>query len=68
MSIQELVAKHMNEGENMVEMSFKGHHESLPSHLEVIEEKNLSYNEVVTSRSKEEHEKLTRGDDDACKI
>ena len=38
MSIQELVAKHMNEGENMVEMSFEGRHESLPSILEVIRE------------------------------
>ena len=63
-SIQELVSKHMNEGKNMVEMSFKGQHESLPSLLKVIEEEDSSYNEVVTSRSKEELKKLTRGDDD----
>ena len=60
MSMQELVAKHMNEGKNMVEMSFEGQHESLPSLLEAIEEEDSSYNEVVTSRSKEELEKLTK--------
>ena len=38
MSIQELVAKHMNEGKNMVEISFEGQHKSLPSILEVIRE------------------------------
>ena len=65
MSIQELVAKHMNEGENMVELFFVGQHESLSSLLEVIEEEDPSYNEDVTSRSKEELEKLARGDDDA---
>ena len=64
MSIQEPVGKHMNEGKNMVEMSFEGQHESLPSLIEVSEEEDLSYNELVTSRSKEEFEKLTRGDDD----
>ena len=64
MNIQELVAKHINEGKNIVEMSFEGQHESLPSLLEVIEEEDLSYNEVVASISKEELEKLTRGDDD----
>ena len=64
MSIQELVAKHMNEGKNMVEMSFEGQHESLSSLLKVIEEEDSSYNEVVTSRSKEELEKITRRDDD----
>ena len=64
MRIQELVVKHMNEGKNIVEMSFEGKHESLPSLLKVIEEEYSSYNEVVTSRSKEELEKLTKGDDD----
>ena len=44
MSIQELVAKHMNEGKNMVEMSFERQHESLPNILEVnIEEEILNY-------------------------
>ena len=38
MSIQELVAKHMNEEEKMENLSFKGQHESLPSILEVIKE------------------------------
>ena len=67
MSIQESVAKHMNEGENMAKMSFEGQHESLPSILEVIreEEKDLSYNKDITSRNNEELEKLIRGDDDA---
>ena len=69
MSIQELVAKHMNERENMAKMSFEGQHESLPSILEVIreeeEEEDLSYNKDITSRNNEELEKLTRGDDDA---
>ena len=64
MSIQELVAKHMNERKNMVEMSFEGQHESLSSLLEVIEEEDSSYNEVSTLRSKEKLEKITRGDDD----
>ena len=46
MSIQELMAKHMNEGNNMVEMSFEGQHEGLPSNLKVSkEEENLCYNE-----------------------
>ena len=46
MSIQELVAKYMKEQENMVEMSFEGQHESLPSTLKVNrEEESLSYNE-----------------------
>ena len=67
MSIQELVAKHMNKGENMAKMSFEGQHESLPSILEVIREKeeDLSYNKDITSRNNEELEKLIRGDDDA---
>ena len=64
MSIQELIEKHMNEGKNMVELSFEGQHESLSSILEVIEKEDSSYNEVVTSRSKEELEKIIRGDDD----
>ena len=67
MSIQELVAKHMNEGENMAKMSFEGQHESLTSILEVImeeEEENLSYNKDITSRNNE-LKKLTRGDGDA---
>ena len=34
MSIQELVAKHVNDGENMDKMSFEGQHESLPSIIE----------------------------------
>ena len=55
MSIQELVAKHMNERENMAKMSFEGQHESLTSILEVIrEEEDLSYNEDITSRNNEE--------------
>ena len=45
-------------------MSFEGQREILPSILEVIrEEEDLSYNKDITSRSKEELEKLTRGDD-----
>ena len=43
MSIQELMAKHMNEGKNMVEMSSEGQHESLSSLLKVIEEEDSSY-------------------------
>ena len=39
MSIQELVAKHMNEKVNMAKMSYEGQHESLTSILEVIEKK-----------------------------
>ena len=38
MSIQEIVAKHMNERVNMAKMSFEGQHESLPFILEVIRE------------------------------
>ena len=34
MSIQELVAKHMNEGKKMAKMSFEGQHENLTSILE----------------------------------
>ena len=65
MSIQELVAKHMNGEENMAKMSFEGQHKSLPSILEVNkEDEHLSCNKDITSRRKEELEKLTRGDDD----
>ena len=60
MSIQELVAKHINEGESIAKMSFEEQHESLPSILEVIRE-----DKDITSRNNEELEKLTRGDDDA---
>ena len=46
MSIEELVAKYMNEQENMATMSFEGQHESSPSTLGVnTEEENWSYNE-----------------------
>ena len=64
-SIQELVAKQMNQGENVVEMFFEGQHENLPSLLEVMEKEDLSYNEDITSGNNEELEKFTRGDDDA---
>ena len=60
MSIQELAAKHMNEGKNMVNMSFEGQHESFQSILEVIrEEEDLSHNDEITSRNNE-LEKLQR--------
>ena len=66
MSVQELVENYINEGENMVEMSFKGQQKNLPSNLEVIkEEKNLLYNEDITSRNDEELEKLQRVQNDA---
>ena len=65
MSIQELMAKHMNEEKNMAKMSFEGQHESLPFLFEVIEEEYLSYNEDIISRSKEELKKITREDDNA---
>ena len=67
MSIQELVAKHMNEKVNIAKMSFDGQHESLPSILEVIreEKEGLHYKEDVTSRSKDEHENITKVEDDA---
>ena len=38
MRIQELVAKHMNKGENIAKMYFEGQRKSLPSILEVIRE------------------------------
>ena len=59
MSIEELVAKYMEEQENMATMSFKGQHESSPSTLGVnIEEENLRYNEETTSKDNEELEKF----------
>ena len=53
MSIQELVVKQMNEGENIAKMSFEGQHESLSFILEVIreEKEDLSYNEDIISRN-----------------
>ena len=54
MSIQEILAKHMNEKENMAKMSFEGQHGKLSSLFEVIKEESLNYNEDVTSRSKDE--------------
>ena len=66
MSIEELVAKYMNEQENMATMSFEGQHESSPSTLGVnTGEENWSYNEEMTSRGNEELEKLQKveGDD-----
>ena len=67
MSIQELVAKHMNGKVNIAKMSFDGQHESLPSILEVIreEKEGLHYKEDLTSRSKDEHENITKVEDDA---
>ena len=65
MSIQELVAKHLNEEDNMAKMSFEGQHGKLPSLFEVIKEENLNYNEDVTSRSKDELEKIKKVEDDA---
>ena len=65
MSIQELVAKYMKEQENMDEMSFEGQHESLPSTPKVNkEEESLSYNEEITSRDNEEHEKFQNVEND----
>ena len=66
MSIQELVAKHMNEEEKMAKFSFEGQHESLPSILEVIrKEEDLSYNEDITSSNDGEQEKLQIVENDA---
>ena len=68
MSIQELVAKHMNEGKNMVNMSFEGQHESFPSILKVIrEEEDLSHNDEITSRNNE-LEKLQRVENDVQEL
>ena len=65
MSIEELMAKYMNEQENMATMSFEGQHESSPSTLGVnTEEENWSYNEEITSRGTEELEKLQKVEDD----
>ena len=65
MSIEKLVAKYMNEQENMATMSFEGQHESSPSTLGVnTEEENWSYNEEITSRGNEELEKLQKVEDD----
>ena len=65
MSIEELVAKYMNEQENMATMSFEGQHESSSSTLGVnTEEENWSYNEEITSRGNEELEKLQKVEDD----
>ena len=65
MSIEELVAKYINEQENMATMSFEGQHESSPSTLGVnTEEENWSYNEEITSRGNEELEKLQKVEDD----
>ena len=67
-SIQELVAKHMNKKVNMAKMSYEGQHESLTSILEVIreeKEEDLHYKEDVTSRSKDELENMTKVEDDA---
>ena len=61
MSIEELVAKYMNEQENMATMSFEGQHESSPSTIGVnTEEETWSYNEEITSRGNEELEKLQK--------
>ena len=66
MSIQELVAKYMKKQENMVAMSFKGRHESLPSNLEGIkEEESVNYNEEITSRDDEKLEKFQKVENDA---
>ena len=66
MSIQELVAKHINEEEKMAKLSFEGQHESLPSILEVIREgEDLSYNEDITTSNDGELEKLQRVENDA---
>ena len=68
MSIQELVAKHMNEGKNMVNMSFEEQHESFSSILEVIrEEEDLSHNDEITSRN-HELEKLQRVENDVQEL
>ena len=49
----------------MAEMSFEGQHERLPSLFEVIREEDLNYKEDVTSRNKDELEKITKVEDDA---
>ena len=68
MSMEELVAKYMNEQENMATMSFEGQHESSPSTLGVnTEEETWSYNEEIPSRGNEELEKLQKVEDDDAK-
>ena len=65
MSIEELVAKYMNEQENMATMSFEGQHESSPSTFGVnTKEETWNYNEEITSRGNEELEKLQKVEDD----
>ena len=65
MSIEELVAKYMNEQENMATMSFEGQHESSSSTLGVnTDEETWSYNKEITSRGNEELEKLQKVEDD----
>ena len=69
MSIQELVAKYMNENENMAEMSFQRQQESLLSTLEMNkEEENLNYNEEITLRENGELKKLKREEYDAKEL
>ena len=60
MSIQELVAKHMNEEKHMVEISFERQCEIFLPFLEVIIEEDFSYDEDITSRNNEELEKLLK--------
>ena len=68
MSIKELVAKYMNEQENMATMSFEGQHESSPSTLGVNKkEETWSYNEEITLRCNEELQKLQKVEDDDAK-
>ena len=68
MSIQELVAKHMNEGKNMVNTSFEGQHESFLFILVVIREaEDLNHNDEITSRNNE-LEKLQRVENDAQEL
>ena len=56
----------MNEGENIIETSFKGQQKNLPFNLEVIkEEEDLSYNEDITSSNDGELEKIQRVENDA---
>ena len=69
MSIQELVAEHLNKEKNRVQMSFEGQHESLPNILEVnIEEENMNYNKNITLRSNEELVKPLRVENEANKL
>ena len=61
------MAKHLNDGKNMVNMSFEGQHESFPSILEVIREEDLSHNDEITSRNNE-LEKLQRVENDVQEL